>query len=40
MQGYYSCEPHTEVYVLPAEEITRIIDKKLGEKVYTDIAKF
>ena len=40
VQGYYSCEPHTEVYVLPAEEITRIIDKKLGEKVYTDIAKF
>lgn len=40
VQGYYSEEPHTEVYVLLAEEITRIIDKKIGEKVYTNIAKF
>ena len=39
VQGYYSEEPHTEVYVLLAEEITRIIDKKIGEKVYTNIAK-
>ena len=24
MQGYYSCELHTEVYVLLGEDITRI----------------
>ena len=29
VQGYYSDRPHTEVYVLSAEEITRIINKRI-----------
>ena len=29
VQGYHSDKPHTEVYVLSAEEITRIINKRI-----------
>lgn len=29
VQGYYSDKPHAEVYVLPADEITRMINQKL-----------
>ena len=29
VQGYYSDEPHTEVYVIAADEITNIINKKI-----------
>ena len=29
VQGYYSDEPHTEVYVRAADEITNIINKKI-----------
>ena len=29
VQGYHSDRPHTEVYVLSAEEITRIINKRI-----------
>ena len=32
VQGYYSDKPHTEVYVVAAEKITSIIDKKLDKK--------
>ncbi len=28
-KGYYSDKPHAEVYVLPADEITKIINQKL-----------
>ena len=29
VQGYYSDRPHTEVYVIAADEITNIINKKI-----------
>lgn len=29
VQGYYSDEPHTEVYVIAADEITNVINKKI-----------
>ncbi len=29
VQGYYSDKPHAEVYVLPADEITRVINQKM-----------
>lgn len=29
VQGYYSDKPHIDVYVIPADEITKIINKKL-----------
>lgn len=29
VQGYYSDKPHTEVFVIPADEITQIINQKL-----------
>ncbi len=29
VQGYYSDKPHAEVFVLPADEITKIINQKL-----------
>ena len=28
-QGYYSDKPHIDVYVIPADEITKIINQKL-----------
>lgn len=29
VQGYYSDKPYAEVYVLPADEITKIINKRI-----------
>lgn len=29
VQGYYSDKPHTDVYVIPADEVTKIISQKL-----------
>ena len=29
VQGYYSDRPYAEVYVLPTDEITKIINKKI-----------
>lgn len=29
VQGYYSDKPHTDVYVLPSAEITKIINQKI-----------
>ena len=29
VQGYYSDKPYSEVYVLPADEITKIINKRI-----------
>ncbi len=29
VQGYYSDKPYVEVYVLPADEITKIINQKI-----------